>query len=121
MVKQPPEQKTEKPAQPEASENIPQNPSNIGGTTGASPQTTGASLQNEIRMLRTAMQNAFELGQAEQDPEFTLKVLRTLSSAAGKLAGLLKSQQQIAGAEENEATAAISKALHDLMNEWGLK
>jgi hypothetical protein len=75
----------------------------------------------EIRMLRTAMQRVFELEQGEPDPELTLKVLRALSTASGKLAGLLKSQQQIAGAEENEATAAISKALHDLMDEWGLK
>jgi hypothetical protein len=79
------------------------------------------NLQGEIRMLRKAMQRVFELGQTEQDPEFTLKVLRTLSIASGKLAGLLKSQQQIAGAEENEATAAISQALRELMDEWGLK
>ena len=79
------------------------------------------NLQGEIRMLRSAMQRVFELGQAEQDPDFTLKVLRTLSIASGRMAGLLKSQQQIAGAEENEASAAISKAMHDLMEEWGLK
>jgi hypothetical protein len=79
------------------------------------------NLQGEIRMLRSAMQRVFELGQVEQDPEFTLKVLRTLSIASGKLAGLLRSQQQIAGAEDNEATAAISQALRELMDEWGLK
>jgi len=79
-------------------------------------------------MLRTAMQRAFELDQGQPpyfggqpDPELTLKVLRALSTASGKLAGLLKSQQQIAGAEENEATAAITRALHDLMDEWGIK
>lgn len=99
MPKQPPERKTGNSTQPGASE----------------------SLMGEIRMLRTAMQRVFELEQGEPDPELTLKVLRALSTASGKLAGLLKSQQQIAGAEENEATAAISKALHDLMDEWGLK
>ena len=114
MAKQPPDDKTDRPAQVEILDKSTQN-------AGAIPQNAGASLQVEIHMLRTAMQRVFELDQGQPDPELTLKVLRALSTACGKLAGLLKSQQQFAGSEENEATAAITKALHDLMDEWGLK
>ena|SRR3990172_2045315 len=121
MTHPPPKPKNGKQAETESREVNPHTAGVNPRSTGASPQSTGVNLEGEIRMLRAAMQRVFELGQAEQDPDFTLKVLRTLSIATGRLAVLLKSQQQIAGTQEDKARVVISQALRDLIDEWGLK
>lgn len=62
-------------------------------------------------MLRTVMKQSFQLIQTMDDPSEKLRGLSVLSSAAGRVASLVKTQHQIGGGEESEIARAIEAAI----------
>lgn len=76
-----------------------------------SEDSTPCVLQEEIDMLRIAMQQAFQIIQAIEDPSDKLRGLNTLSSAAGRVASLVKTQHQLGGGKESEIARAIQAAI----------
>jgi hypothetical protein len=77
------------------------------------------ALEDEIHMLRKLMRRAQQA--AEQvdldDVQSMARLLNALSSAAARLAVLLKTQQMLGADQVDEVAAALQLALFELENE----
>ena len=70
-------------------------------------------LQDEIEMLRVAMRRTLALSNGVQELGEMLEVLRDLSYAASKLAGLLRLQGKASSGQESDLAILLRRALSD--------
>jgi hypothetical protein len=77
-------------------------------------------LENEISMLRVATRRFFEIASQTQELDEAAMALRTLALAAGRLATLARTQDQI-GRKAEQSLDAIAQALQEVADEWELK
>lgn len=82
------------------------------------PGKTGhrqTELKEEIRMLRSVMRRVINLAEGGQSLDELLRVLDTFSSAATRLAKLLKAEQQFARDAENVGEI-LNQALSEVID-----
>ena len=73
-----------------------------------------AGLQNEINMLRVAMQRVFHITE-HRDPDIATRALATLSNASARVGGLMRLQMQMGQEGENEVLEALNTAIVELI------
>lgn len=80
-------------------------------------ENAGPGLDGEIAMLRVIMRRLFEVAQTEAaDLDSWAESLRTLSLAASRLAGLLRTEKMLVGSAD-EVAAALSEAMAQVVKE----
>jgi hypothetical protein len=75
-------------------------------------------LEEEIALVRLTIRQLYSLAQ-EQDAEQAVRTLNALSASAGRLARLVQTQASLRGGED-EISAALTAALNQVMEEFGL-
>jgi uncharacterized protein YjcR len=80
-------------------------------------QILSSNLEEEIAMLRTATQKAFELADQVDDIDQSIKALGALGLAAIRTSRLLKAQKDMGNGDQ--ADSAVRTAIQDVLKEWG--
>lgn len=75
-------------------------------------------LDEEIALVRLTIRQLYSLAQ-EQDAEQAVRTLNALSASASRLARLVQTQASLRGGED-EISAALSAALNQVMEEFGI-
>ena len=78
-------------------------------------------LQDEIAMLRVVARRVMKLSQGINNYDGAVTVLGALGMAPSRLASLLRTQKMLGGQQPDEVTAAISRALSDVIKELGIE
>jgi len=77
------------------------------------------SLNDEISLLRVMMRRLLIQSEGLEDVQDTVRVLRSLSVCAGRMAELLRTQQRLKDSlSAGEAEQAFTVALHKVMEEY---
>lgn len=81
------------------------------------PHLLSSSLEEEIRMLRSASRRVFALADQAEDIDRAIKVLGALGLAFIRTSRLLRSQKDLG--DGDQALAVISAAIDDFIEERG--
>lgn len=77
-------------------------------------------LLDEIALLRVVMRRTIELADGISELPEMVQALKALSAAAGRLAGLLRTQGQVANSRRSEVTDLLNQELAALAAEYRL-
>lgn len=80
-------------------------------------------LENEVALMRVVMRRLFEQACESEEPGLDewSKLLGALGLASSRLAALLRTQKDLAGEKDAQASATISQALSEVVEEMKLK
>ena len=80
-------------------------------------------LENEVALMRVVMRRLFEQACEGEEPGLDewSKLLGALGLASSRLATLLRTQKDLAGEKDAQASATISQALSEVVEEMKLK
>lgn len=84
-------------------------------------KSAAGNLAGEIAMLRVVSRRLLSLAQGVETLDEMIAVVNSLGLSAARLANLLRAQKQLTGGDEARVTAALSQALHEVVQELGGK
>lgn len=73
-------------------------------------------LYDEIAMLRVIMRRVLALGEGVEDLEKARRLLATMSAASARLAGMIKTQKELGG-DDDQLGRALSETIDALLEE----
>jgi hypothetical protein len=90
----------------------------------AAPLASAALLEDEINMARVAIRRMFKISkeQAEQDPAAAVRTLAILSAVSGRLASLIRAQEQLKAAgrdsDDSDLRVMLESVLVEVQATW---